>query len=575
MVLRLLLAFTVVLSVGAPTASAAVVPLKGEGENIEGVVRVEIDAVNELELAGDWAFLSLDTVESDDPAKDREGGLAIVNIADPERPFIQGMWTGLDAGIQDASFGDVDLSTDANLAVLTNAHCDPCEEGKVLWAVLIDVSDKSNPKLMGKIVDDGTMDYVHTATLDNKTLYLNPQVAAFYPQPGNAHITVFDISDPTKPVKKGVIEPPGADAGLAHDSYVDHRPDGKTLMYAASVHKSDVMDITNPLEPNYLQSVTSPSYTISHDVQPNHDRSIILVDDEGAAGGQLDETVSACGKAGAGQASADSGSLHFFAAAPDGTFADNGAAHLGSFNAPANANTGACVAHVFWQAPNENRLTQAYYRTGVFVIEFEDPSAPKALGSFVPEGGGMYWSNKPHRGYLFASDMLHGLDILRYTGEGASRWPATAGPAEVQRSARQGVPYVPIAGTATPNQPGGNNNNTTGGTPQQVGPATLPIVPSSQSNNSARPRPQPRACTSRRTIRLRVRRVPRRARVRSLTVSVTGQRTRRLRGNRRVVRLDLRGAPRGTVRVRIVARTTRGRRYVDRRTYRLCTPRPR
>jgi hypothetical protein len=321
------------------------------------------------------------------------------------------------------------------------------------------VSDKSKPKLVGKIVDDGTIDYVHTSTLDNKTLYLNPQVAAFYPQPGNAHISVFDVSNPASPVKKGVIAPPGADAGLAHDTYIDHRPDGKTLMYAASIHKSDVIDITDPLASSWLQSATS-TYSISHDVQPNHDRSVIIVDDEGAAGGQLDDAVSACGKAGTGPASVDSGSVHFYAAAPNGTFANGGAVHLGSFNAPTNFDTGACVAHVFWQAPDENRLTQAYYRTGAFVVDFEDPSDPQMLGWFLAEGGANYWSNKPHRGYMFASDMEGHLDVLRYTGEGGSRWPATAGPAEVQRAARQGVPYAPVPGAGTaplpkPAQPGG------------------------------------------------------------------------------------------------------------------------
>ena len=112
------------------------------------------------------------------------------------------------------------------------------------------------------------------------------------------------------------------------------------------------------------------------------------------------------------------------------------------------------MAHVFWQAPNENRLTQAYYRTGAFILDFNPlvsaggvpgPIEPKMLGQFLPEGGAMYWSNKPHNGYMYASDMLHGLDVLKYTGEEGKRWPATAGPAEKQRAARQGVPYVPIA----------------------------------------------------------------------------------------------------------------------------------
>ena len=453
MALRLFLCLAL-LAVAAPAAFAhpadepppdngrsSVIPLFGEGENIEGVKRVEFPGPTEVELAGDWAFVSTDKTDK------TPGGLVIVNIADPEDPFIEGTWHSPQDGIEDGSFGDVDLSPDGNLAVVTNAHCDDCTEGEVVWAALIDVSNKAHPRLIGKIVDVETMDYVHSATLDNDMLYLNPQVAAFYPQPGNAHITAFDISDPANPVKKGFIEPPGSDAGLAHDSYIDHRPDGKTLMYAASVHKSDVIDLTYPMSPTWLQSATS-TYTISHDVQPNHDRSLIVVDDEGAAGGQLDESVSACGKVGEGPASADSGSIHFFEAAEDGTFANGGAVHLGSFNAPTNVDTGACVAHVFWQAPDENRLTQAYYRTGAFVLDFEDPSSPQMLGWFLADGGAIYWSNKPHNGYMYATDMDHGLDILRYTGEGGKRWPATAGAAEVQRAARQGVPYVPMAGTS-------------------------------------------------------------------------------------------------------------------------------
>ena len=432
------------LALAAPTATAA---LPGEGENIEGVARVDVPGATEVELAGKWAFVSTDAIENEDGDITQVGGLTIVNISKPARPFVQARWfaTG-----EDASFGDVDLSADGDTAVITNAHCHDCEEGEVAWAYIIDISDKSTPRFAGKVVDDETMDYVHTATLDNggDTLYLNPQVAAFFPQTPNAHVTAFDISDPANPRKLGVIAPPGSDAGLAHDSYIDHRPDGRTLMYAASVHKSDVIEIetVDPLVSNWLQSSTSPSYTISHDVQPNHDRSIIIVDDEGAAGGQIDESVSACGKVGEGPASVDSGSVHFFAANEDGTFADGGAVHLGSFNAPTNVNTGACVAHVFWQAPDENRLTQAYYRTGAFVLEFEDPANPKMLGWFVPDGGAMYWSSKPHNGYMYASDMEGHLDVLKYTGEGGTRWPATAGPAEVQRAQRQGVAPKPGKG---------------------------------------------------------------------------------------------------------------------------------
>jgi hypothetical protein len=112
------------------------------------------------------------------------------------------------------------------------------------------------------------------------------------------------------------------------------------------------------------------------------------------------------------------------------------------------------VAHVFWQAPDQNRLTQAYYNIGAWVVDFTDPADPKALGHFDADDG-QYWSAKPHNGYIYASNMNGTLDVMRYTGEGGNGWPATAGPAEIQHSSRQGVPYVPITGTTSePPKPG-------------------------------------------------------------------------------------------------------------------------
>ena len=431
-ILRLLTPLFAFVAIASPAAAQA--PLAGTGENIQPISRVPIKNINEVELAGDWAFVS-DEVGTDDES----GGLTIINIANPEKPFIEGKWEC--AG----GWADVDLSPDGKLAVLTNGHQVECLDGST-WAAIIDISDKKNPKLLSTIQDDEEIEYVHTANLDNNLLYLNPQAAAFYPQGQNPKIPIYDISDPTNPVKKGAITSTGV--GLGHDTYIDHRPDGKDLLYAASIHQTDIFDVTDPFNATLLQQMASPEITISHDVQPNHDRTVIVVDDEGAAGGQLDSNVSVCGKfGGPGPANYDSGSVHFFAAAEDGTFANGGAAPLGSFNAPMNVGQGGCVAHVFWQAPDQNRMTQAYYNIGGFVIDFEDPANPKSLGNFAPEGGGTYWSFKPHRGYIFGTGMGTGLDIVKFTGAG---WPATSGPAEVQRAARQGVPYVPMTTGSDP-----------------------------------------------------------------------------------------------------------------------------
>lgn len=75
-------------------------------------------------------------------------------------------------------------------------------------------------------------------------------------------------------------------------------------------------------------------------------------------------------------------------------------------------------------------------------------------------------------------------------------------------------------------------------------------------------------CASRRRFTIRLPRT-----LRSAAVTVDGKRVRTLRGRRLRSVVDLRGLPRGTVRVRVTGRTAAGRRLVDERVYRTCTAR--
>lgn len=81
-----------------------------------------------------------------------------------------------------------------------------------------------------------------------------------------------------------------------------------------------------------------------------------------------------------------------------------------------------------------------------------------------------------------------------------------------------------------------------------------------------------RGCASRRSVLIHVRGV-RHVRVRSLAVYVNGRRREVRRAGRTAVRVSLSGRPKRLAHVRVVATTRRGRRIVDRRTYRPCTRR--
>ena len=160
------------------------------------------------------------------------------------------------------------------------------------------------------------------------------------------------------------------------------------------------------------------------------------------------------------------GALHLYRLDRNGDISGaNGIDKAGIFNIPYQTNNdpeAGCTIHVFWQAPDQNRLVTAWYGRGVRVVDFADPTDPQELASFVPTGGNT-WSAKPHNGYIYAGDINRGLDVYRYTGEGGEAWPATSGPAETQRARQQGA-------TA----PAANGSSGSAG-----GPGTAPAQPAS------------------------------------------------------------------------------------------------
>jgi hypothetical protein len=406
-------------------------PLTGEGQNLELVANVPIDpgtqgvAASDLELHGNHAFVG-----------SYGEGLVIVDISDPLHPKRAGKFSC--AGGQN----DVQLSPDGRYAAMavetTSNKCHPGDEG----TSIIDVSDRTAPVEVAWIGQDKLVDGSHNNTLDWPYLYVDQYTNTY------SKLEIFSLADPRNPKKVGGIDYGGEDSH--HDLIVDHRPDGKSFAYAASINFSDVIDVTDVTKPVLRERIRDPQVSISHQAEPNFDRSLLLVTDEfggGAAG-------PGCGGNPAASVPgteaippqikdpASIGALHLYRLEKNGDLAgSNGLDKAGAFNIPYQANDDpqkGCTIHVFWQAPDQNRLTTAWYGRGTRVVDFSNPAAPKELAWFIPTDADT-WSAKPHNGYIYAGDINRGLDVFRYTGEGGEGWPATSGPAETQRARQQGA----------------------------------------------------------------------------------------------------------------------------------------
>jgi hypothetical protein len=427
--LRPLIATLVALAL-APVAAygqASPAPLSGEGENFEiiGTHNIEEGQGTDLEVHGDYAYVAF------------FGGMVIVDISDPRNPKRVGT---LECG---GGGHDIALNPDATIAYLaSDGNFADCGEGQ--GTAIVDVSDKTRPQVLSSIT---TPVGSHTVTVDGHVLSSNNYA--------DSNVYFFDVTDPRNPKPLAQTTTPGPSA--FHDSFFDHRPDGRVLLYGASGEGHDIFDVTDPSKPTHLQRVTDPEVTFSHQLEPNHDRTVLIASDEWQGGG----TAGACGKVPGAAAidpvpgpglAADLGAYSFYSAGPDGLFAGGSPAgdKLGTFNIPFEApQTGGCTSHVFWQSPDSDRLIGAWYVHGTRIVDFSDPESPQEIGWFEAEGADT-WAAKPHRGLIFTGDLARGMDVLRYTGEG---WPATAGPAEVQRLRWHGFAKVSPDTTRPPMAP--------------------------------------------------------------------------------------------------------------------------
>lgn len=167
----------------------------------------------------------------------------------------------------------------------------------------------------------------------------------------------------------------------------------------------------------------------------------------------------------------------------------------------------------------------------------------------------------------------HQLRLVISSSNSTNRGNNVSGPVTVKLDpAAPGVLTVPKLGAPA----GAAGSGPSGTTPIEPAPRApsgqRAQLPSGVRAASAATLPSSRRCLSRRVITIRLRRAPRGDRIRSARVTVDGKRVKVRRGKRLSARIDLRGLPKGTARVMVTVRTSKGRTLRSARTYRTCAP---
>lgn len=189
----------------------------------------------------------------------RDGGLAMVDVTDPDNPAELGTWNPGDVFVQDVKMG-------RDIVIATNESW----EGPAVH--ILDVSDPANITTISTINSPAMTVSVHNVWVDTRGyLYL----ASNAPDP---NVLIYDLRDPANPTYLSRYQHPEAEWGsynAVHDMVVLDN-----VLYAAYLSAGfvlvDVSDPANPVEMarhNYDDS-------FAHNIWPTEDRNYVLTTDE-------------------------------------------------------------------------------------------------------------------------------------------------------------------------------------------------------------------------------------------------------------------------------------------------------
>ncbi len=200
-----------------------------------------------------------------------------------------------------------------------------------------------------------------------------------------------------------------------------------------------LLSIADPLNPTVIQQIRDPNVAFWHSGIFANDGSAVVFQDELGDG-----FTNTCSSAFGYERGADA--VY--------TLADNALTLSSYFKIPREqSDLEKCTAHSGSTLPIPDRfiVAQAWLEGGVSVIDFTDPAAPVELAWYDKPTYGYskdytagIWAVYYYNGYLYASDMYEGLDVLRLSGPDfvdAARYSSTQLNPQTQPVLRLGVAH--------------------------------------------------------------------------------------------------------------------------------------
>ena len=347
-------------------------------------------------------------------------GAKIVDITEPETPFTVATLSGCKVGQ-----GDPQVTADGMIAAIAYQTSGSCKTaaGKTVpkGSAIVDLSNVYEPLVVGSAPETQGS---HNNTIHPSGKYLYISSSATAPSNGtDTRIPIYDISDPTAPVKVKDFLVPG---NGPHD--IRFSADGKRA-YFAGISMFHIVNTENPANPSVVSRIVPPGGSIGHDTLVTRDGRFLFLGDEGGGGGTYP---------------CPGGAIYVYDLTNEAAPLLLGAAEAGGGpviarnidEVPGPQVTGGCTSHVMELNPDGKSLTIGWYRLGTRIFDFSsfynaDGTAKAAgniaaawgshgvglveTGFMIPDNANT-WSAKQYAkvpGYIFSDDLNLGLYVTK------------------------------------------------------------------------------------------------------------------------------------------------------------------
>jgi hypothetical protein len=379
-----------------PAAAAAV----NKSKNVKVIEEIKYWGGSHLTFGGGYAYAGQWNGRGEKP---EVGGVHIMDITGKPR----------EVGFYKCPGDDVDVAFVKPGVIAVGHHAATCnafkdgEDDAGLY--LLDVSNPKKPSQLGQINLPRDVGAVDRTGRQNHSITKYPGKPIVYTNPGGLPsngqmIThMIDVSNPKKPKIIGDFRPPPPSTGC-HDFSFHFDKRGK-FGICSGLGGTSIWDVSDPAKPTVITHIVNPLIQFSHYAVASADGKILAINDENI-------TANDCVKQ-----ETPTGAMWFY----DISDIENpefvsyfsprrGGGPIGSFESP----SGPCTSHDFNWADNRT-VVVPWYTGGFSVIDVKEPTAPKEIAFYQPEGGSM-WSAHYYKGRIYTNDQLLGFTALEVAG---------------------------------------------------------------------------------------------------------------------------------------------------------------